>query len=194
MIATEAPATRAQRHGEPSGGVSVAIRNAPTVSDRDIHLLRLSLDLQLDAMLMVLGAAAADAEAHTASAACPVEAATSSPPWSRWLAEDLDVTCSLTRTALNAHAALPSTLGGDPSKTSPDAVSDDLLARYESMCGLLTDLLARSAPSSPTWHAEVQRVLGRCEARVAELQQRRRLADAARTETCHIYLPGELLG
>lgn len=171
--------------------------------DRDMHLLRLSLDLQLDAMLLVLGASA-------------MTAPDAGIPWRRWLDEDVELAWELATTALAARASLPPTLGSDLANADPDTIADDLLARYESMCGLMSDLLTRDVDGRPEWHDNVRQALAHCQERVIEIrdhQHERRLASgrsgatspgagpgpsgAASRHTTHgsqVYLPGELLG
>jgi hypothetical protein len=165
--------------------------------DRDAHLLRLSLDLQLDAMLLTLGAAAAQ-QAATDTPARKGPDVDVGIPWQRWLAEDLELTRALTATAISVDAALPPTLGGVRTHEQPAVVAEDLLARYESLCALLTDLVGgeEEEPGS-IWQSSVHRALVRCRARVDELRREREtvrvpLHVPSREE--HRYLPGELLG
>lgn len=172
--------------------------SSPGGDDRDMHLLRLSLDLQIDAMLLVLGASAASTP-------------DTGIPWRRWLDEDVELAWELVTTALRVRAALPPTLGTDLANSDPDSIADDLLARYECLCGLMSDLLARGADSPPEWHANVRQTLGRCQERVIEMrdyQHERRLTAGRRDATPggeisgpaspgygrQSYLPGELLG
>jgi len=157
-----------------------------------MHLLRLSLDLQLDAMLLVLGA----------SAAMTPEAGI---PWRRWLDEDVELAHELTSTALVVKASLPASLGPDLANADPDVIADDLLMRYESMCGLLSDLLSRWVDSTPPWIVQVRQALGCCQERVVELRDHRHhrrmtagahhgRAEAGSSRHSQAYLPGELLG
>jgi hypothetical protein len=180
-----------------------------SVVERDTHLLRLSLDLQLDAMLLVLGASAVGR---------PEDAM----PWRRWLEEDVDLAWELTTTALAVHGGLPPSLGPDLATADPRRLTEDLLARYTSMCSLLEDLLAREAGRSedasvdvrdpdgtgPVWHEHIRAALGRYQTRVDELRAHQSAlargsgrpverpsapASVARPPT-RAYLPGELLG
>lgn len=186
----------------PTGAALPPARPIEQPAGRDTHLLRLSLDLQLDAMLLVLGASAAGR---------PEDAM----PWRRWLDEDVDLAWDLTTTALAVQGALPPALGPDLATADPVTLTEDLLARYTSMCALLEDLLAREGTrrkpaggdAGPGWHDHVRPALVRYQGRVAELQShlatlRREGADRLRTgsdevtrgDTRHAYLPGELLG
>jgi hypothetical protein len=166
------------------------------LDDSEAHLLRLCLDLQLDAMLLTLGAAAS-APAHERDAA-------GHAPWRRWVVEDVDLACALATEALGGNAALPATLGSDLHHAVPAATVDNLAARYTSMRTLLADLASRSDTDGATdgatdgsWHAHVVQALQRCEARLAELETYRLAATPPRGITLpeeRQYLPGELLG
>lgn len=166
---------------------------ARPLDDSQAHLLRLCLDLQLDAMLLTLGAAAS-APAHERDAA-------GHAPWRRWVVEDVDLACALAADALGGNAALPATLGSDLHHAVPAATVDNLAARYTSMRTLLADLASRSdtdgAADDGSWHAHVVQALQRCEARLAELETYRLATTPARGITLpeeRQYLPGELLG
>ena len=165
----------------------------PTVpAQRDLegseaHLLRLCLDLQLDALLLTLGALAVD---HA-----PDAAASGGIPWRRWITEDVDLACTLAADALAGNAALPPTLGSDFAHAVPVTTIDDLVARYTSMRGLLADVARRTAGAGAP--ARIDEVVTRCEARLAELRQHRLVETPPsgidlRAE--HQFLPGELLG
>jgi hypothetical protein len=197
-----------------------------TPGERESYLLRLSLDLQLDAMLFTLGAAAASDPAvhgapHTAgSPTSTSDTGGSQPPalpWRHWLEDDLELTGALAATALALDAGLPPTLGTTTSHCGPQELADSLLVRFESMCGLLTDLLDRADRGGVErpWQPSVRRGLVRCRQRVDELQRHIEALSraAARGEPTaprdgswstrgavpapssgHQYLPGELLG
>jgi len=193
----------------PTGAALPPTRRVRKVGERDTHLLRLSLDLQLDAMLLVLGASAVGN---------PEDAM----PWRRWLEEDVDLARALTTTALAVQGDLPSSLGSDPAAAQPAQITENLLARYTSMCGLLEDLLARAerrvidlteGAGGPAWHGQVRAALVRYQGRVAELRAHQVAlsrgsahvvdepkppapAPALAPEPHHRspYLPGELLG
>ena len=146
------------------------------------HLLRLCLDLQLDALLLTLGAASAQQRADGQD----------DLPWRRWVAEDVDLAADLAAEATAGGAALPSTLGTDLDHRTPATVVDDLAARYASMSDLLTDLLHRdTAGDDDSWRPRVVDALDRCRHRLAELRAHRPTVVPPRE---HAYLPGELLG
>jgi hypothetical protein len=151
------------------------------------HLLRLCLDLQLDALLLTLGASAVDP--------APEGGPDAAIPWRRWIGEDVDLACRLAAEALAGNAALPPTLGSDLGHAVPVTTIDDLVARYSSMLGLLGDLSRRSEGASRP--QGLDDALARCEARLAELR-RHKLVNTPPTgidlRTEHQFLPGELLG
>jgi hypothetical protein len=152
------------------------------------HLLRLCLDLQLDALLLTLGALAVDpaTEADPASAGIP---------WRRWIGEDVDLACQLASEALAGNAALPPTLGSDLGHAVPVTTIDDLAARYSSMLGLLGDLSRRSQGAGRP--QGLDEALARCEARLAELRRHKLVATppaGIELRSEHQFLPGELLG
>ncbi len=111
------------------------------LEESEAHLLRLCLDLQLDSLLLTLGALAVDpaSDAHGPGAI----------PWRRWIGEDVDLACTLASDALAGNAALPPTLGSDLAHALPVTTIDDLVARYTSMRGLLADLARRAGGASP---------------------------------------------
>jgi hypothetical protein len=156
---------------------------APTrnLEDSEAHLLRLCLDLQLDALLLTLGALAVD----------PGPDGGGGIPWRRWISEDVDLACTLAADALAGKAALPPTLGSDLGHAVPVTAIDDLAARYSSMRGLLADL-ARSGG-----HPGVEQLMSRCEARLAELREHKLVATPPTgidLRSQQRFLPGELLG
>lgn len=183
--------------------------------DRDAHLLRLVLDLQLDALMLAIGAAAVE-ETQPPSAADPVTQG--GVPWARWVGEDVDLTRELAAEAITGGAALPAVLGSETPAPDRQVVLDRLAARYEGMRELLRDLLART--SGPTMRpgrgeptggaagaedqvidlaepAHLRRVLARCQTRLMELQgllDRTVPPQPIRAVPDRPYLPGELLG
>jgi hypothetical protein len=171
----------------------------PRDSEREVegsaaHLLRLCLDLQLDALLLTLGALAVDPAPADDSAADP-SAGASVIPWRRWIGEDVDLACQLAAAALAGNAALPPTLGSDLSHAVPVSTIDDLVARYTSMLGLLGDLSRRS--DGPARPQALDEAMARCEARLSELRGHK-LVNTPPTgisfRAGHQFLPGELLG
>jgi hypothetical protein len=158
------------------------------------HLLRLCLDLQLDALMLTLGALAVDTSPEDGPAS-DTSAGTSGIPWRRWISEDVDLACELAAAALAGHAALPPTLGSDLSHAVPVTTIDDLVARYSSMLGLLGDLSRRSDGASRP--QALDEAMTRCEARLSELRGHK-LVNTPPTgielRADRQFLPGELLG
>jgi hypothetical protein len=128
-------------------------------SDADAHLLRLCLDLQVDALLLTLGAAAAG------------QGAASTSPWIRWVSEDVQTACALAADVMDGGASLPTVLGTDLDHAAPTTALDNLVARYESMASLLADVLspARARPAGPE-RPGVREALRQCERRLGELR------------------------
>ena len=176
--------------------VTVGVPSQHTdVEESAAHLLRLCLDLQLDAMLLALGALAADPASDDARPQSPTTPVPGAIPWRRWIGEDVDLACKLAREAMSGHAALPPTLGSDLGHAVPVTTIDDLVARYTSMIGLLGDLSHRAEGTARP--AGLDDAMTRCEARLAELRGHRLVETPPsgidlRAE--QHYLPGELLG
>jgi hypothetical protein len=157
-------------------------------------MLRAALNLQLDAMLVTLGAAA-----RARSRGEPE----SGTPWSRWLVEDLDLARALA-TTLAEGDDVPSAhgLGGSLASTDVETAFDHLVARFENLQNLLVGVLSPSAQDSvpnPPVHDRprgyVADALRRCRTRLTELHRCRREAVAEHPLTPHPrFLPGEWLG
>lgn len=171
---------------------------AREAEDRGAHLLRLVLDLQLDALLLGLGAAAVEASRSPVPVPAQPPAASGGAPWPRWSAEDIDLVRTLAAETVQSGAALPATLGPDPGGQEEHVVLRRLAARYESMRDLLADLLARAdrggmAPGQ----RHLLDLMAHCENRLVELSGLTRQSPGTparghRSERA--YLPGELLG
>jgi len=162
-----------------------------------LHLLRLTLDLQLDAMLLTLGAAAHAQVQGGVGAVSEIgvegtDEDRGGVPWRRWLMEDLDLARALTATLHEADAAPVPGLGGSFAKTCADTSLDYLAARYESMERLLLSVLEQ-ASGGQRWHAQAAEALQRCRARLTELHHHRGVSIAT-VNLRATFLPGELLG
>lgn len=150
-----------------SGPAPVAARTEPVDrradrsrgSDADAHLIRLCLDLQVDALLLTLGAAAAGQDAASTS------------PWIRWVSEDVQTACALAADVMDGGASLPTVLGTELDHAAPTTALDNLVARYESMAALLSDVLspAKARPTAPE-RPRVREALRQCERRLGELR------------------------
>lgn len=156
----------------------------PRSDHGDLHILRLALDLQLDAMLLTLGASA-----HAESRGEP-EGPT---PWRRWLVEDLELATALATALVDGDSAPVPGLGGGLAHTSIESSLDTLAARYESMENLLVGILERPASGQP-WRNAAGEALHRCRNRLAELHRHRRNAISAVAVSSVPSLPGEWLG
>lgn len=173
---TTAPSTVRREHHRASGRHRPVSRPS-WESEAEIHLIRLCLDLQLDAMLLSLGATAAQTATGTGSGGAQPQSdpsQTQSPPWHRWVLEDVETVRILAADVMSGGAALPATLGTDLDQAVPAAAIDNLVARYESMTALLADILPPdpSGPSAP-YRAHAQEVLAHCQARLRELRSTR---------------------
>lgn len=146
----------------------------------DLHTLRLALDLQVDAMLLALGAAARSGdEAHI--------------PWRRWVVEDLEASRLLARTILEHEAEPPAMMGTGRLGGCGDDALDDLIARYTSMDDLLTSVLRRPYEGQE-WRPAAREALERCRSRLEELHTHRGAVAVRNGDRGRGYLPGELLG
>lgn len=146
----------------------------------DLHLLRLALELQVDAMLLTIGAAARAFDEEQV-------------PWRRWAVEDLDASRLLAQTLVAHEAEPPAALGGGGVGGAPDQTLDDLIARYSSMDDLLSGVLDRPY-AGQAWRPVAREALARCRSRLDELHRHRGTAAVRRGDPGQRYLPGELLG
>jgi hypothetical protein len=156
----------------------------PRSDDGDIHLLRLALDLQLDALLLTLGASVhADSRGESEERT----------PWRRWLVEDLELARTLAAALLDGDGAPVPGLGGGLAHGSVESSLENLSARYESMEKLLVGLLDRPSVGQ-AWRLPAGEALQRCRSRLAELHRHRREVITAVAVTQAPSLPGEWLG
>jgi hypothetical protein len=157
---------------------------SPRSDHGDLHLMRLALDLQLDALLLTLGASA-----HAESRG----EAESLTPWRRWLVEDLELATTLAAALVDGESAPLPGLGGGLAHSSLESSLENLTARYESMENLLVGLLDRPA-AGQTWRGAAGEALQRCRARLEEIHRHRRDAIASVALLRTSSLPGEWLG
>lgn len=99
------------------------------------HLLRLALDLQVDALLFSLGSRAAVSQCvcgrrSDAGATCVI-------PWQRWLTQDVEATTALAGHLIAEGTELPAELAG--AAQSAEAAVAALDARYREIVALLAD-------------------------------------------------------
>lgn len=156
----------------------------------DLRMMRLVLDLQLDAVLLMLGAAAhaqhrGETEGRT--------------PWKRWLEEDLELVRTLAVALVEGDGPLVPGLGSGSTHASLERSLDNLTVRVESMENLLVTVLDSPAPgefgrSGAGSRGAAGEVLRRCRTRLAELYRHRREAIAEAAGLPSPSLPGEWLG
>jgi hypothetical protein len=151
--------------------------------------LRLALDLQLDAMLLTLGAAAhaesgVDLVHRGDDRARGDDVARGDVPWRRWLVEDLELARMLAAVLLEWETAPVPGFGGGFAPTTVETSLENLVARYSSMETLLSGLLDR-AHCGQAWRAAATESLSRCRARLDELHRHRRAVITERAaHTC----------
>jgi hypothetical protein len=177
----------------------------PLPDHSELYLLRLALDLQLDALLLTLGAAAraevrggARATAVGGHATVQATAGTTVPsddavPWRRWLGEDVELARMLAGVLVEGEGNPFPTLEDGVARSAESATLDDLAARYESMEDLLVGVLERPS-AGQHWRGSAAEALQRCRDRIAELRRHRRAAIALAAASRTSYLPGEWLG
>jgi hypothetical protein len=151
----------------------------------DLHILRLALELQLDALLLTLGGSAQAGTGQAPDCDQPL-------PWQRWLIEDLELARELATVLIASDDAAVPALGGGLADFCASASLDNLADHYTSMEGLLAAALTR--PSSGRWRPTALDALGRCRARLAEVHALRRLTLVTPRAQGRSFLPGELLG
>jgi hypothetical protein len=170
--------------GPPTGGL--------ILDGSDLHVLRLCLDLQLDALLLAVGAASGELNE-------------SGPPWRRWVNEDIQSACNLASNAHTGGAGPPSGLGSDLDRALSHTTENGLHARYTSMLALLSGLISRPRTDDVThedppqpWGPGVASALAHCQDRLTELEEHPWRPDhrgpGRRPQAQDSYLPGELLG
>jgi hypothetical protein len=135
--------------------------------DDQLYMLKLCLELQLEALLLALGSSAVASRPPLAGH----RAFLGSPdlPWTRWLTEDLELASELTRDCVNDGVPLPSSMGL-PSGAGQQAGSESLAARYSAMAAVVGEMLERTDPARhPMAVARLVQTRSRCEARLDEL-------------------------
>jgi hypothetical protein len=156
----------------------------PLPDQGHLHILRLVLDLQLDALLLTLACAARADSGHY-----PGEVV----PWHRWLVEDLERARTLAAVLVDGEASSLPALGGGSAPGTVTTALDSLAVRFESMENLLVGVLDRHS-SGQQWRGAAGQTLACCRQRVAELHRYRQNAVAAEAAARTTYLPGEWLG
>jgi hypothetical protein len=151
----------------------------------ELYIVRLALELQLDALLLTLGGAAQAGSGQEPHRVRPL-------PWQRWLVEDLDLARELAAVLIASDDAVVPALGGGLADFCADTSLDNLADHYTSMERLLADLLTR--PSSSRWRMAALDAVTRCRARLVEVHELRRHTLVTAPAEGRSFLPGELLG
>lgn len=162
-------------------GLQGVTRGAPTevagpagFPDDQFYLLKLCLELQLEALLLAVGASAVTSLPERAGGSGVAGASIGPSPdsdllWTSWLTEDLQLTRALTRDCVDDGIPLPSTMGLPAGSESSSAL-DSLAARYSAMAAVVGEMLERTDPRShPLAVARLSETLIRCEERLDQL-------------------------
>jgi hypothetical protein len=165
-----------------------------TLDGSDLHVLRLCLDLQLDALLLAVGAVSGPS-------------AGSEPPWRRWVDEDIQLAYSLAADVRMRGVGPPSGLGSKLNRDVPSTIEDGLHARYSSMAALLSGVMSRHDGHGVgqedllyQGRPQAAQALQHCRKRLAELETHAWSSPVEQTpdqpwdKAGATYLPGELLG
>jgi hypothetical protein len=126
-----------------------------------VHLAALSLDVHVEATLMVLrGLATAEANASE----------TGAKRWRSWLVEDVELSVDLASALLAARGRLPASLPGGGAHLSEADVTAQLRGHYEVLTLMVGDLVEQCAQSCGV-QTVLRRVVARCRERLAELPE-----------------------
>jgi hypothetical protein len=138
--------------------------------DDQLYMLKLCLELQLEALLLALGSSAVASRSGLAGGSVvPGTPAGPGLPWSRWLSEDLELACSLTKDCVDDDIPLPSSIGL-PAGGGPQGGVEALAARYTAMAAVVGEMLDRTDPvRHPMAVARLVQTRQRCEERLDEL-------------------------
>lgn len=176
-------------------GATAARAASPTsFPDDQLYMLKLTLELQLEALLLALGSSAVAARSgHPDGTQQPDGTARAADlPWEKWLAEDLELACALTRDCVEDGVALPSSMGIVGASTSGGVV-ESLAARYSAMAAVVTEMLERTdVHEHPMAVARLVETRSRCEERLDAL-----LGESPETAARRLFAPaapGHFLG
>jgi hypothetical protein len=150
--------------------------------DDQLYMLKLTLELQVEALLLALGSSAVAARggrhdpgagghgAPDASFVAPAAAAPAADlPWQKWLAEDLELAGALTRDCVADGVPLPSSMGLAGSG-GPGGVVESLAARYSAMAAVVGEMLDRTdVRAHASAVARLVETRARCEERLDAL-------------------------
>ena len=163
--------------------------------DDQFYLLKLCLELQLEALLLTLGSSAvASSPGPAGDSAVAGSIRGTERPWSRWLAEDLELTRALTMDCVDDGIPLPSAMGL-PAGTEMQCGVESLAARYSAMSAVVSEMLERTDPvRHPMAAARLAQTHRRCEQRLNELLGKPEPGHPARQAGRHSHTAGHYLG
>jgi hypothetical protein len=129
--------------GAPAG----TVEGPTTFPDDQLYMLKLCLELQLDALLLTLGSSAAMSresglDRRGAGGTLPTGPHEETLPWEKWLTEDLELATALTRDCLHDGVPLPSALALVGAASG--RVVESLAARYSAMAAVVGEMLERT--------------------------------------------------
>jgi hypothetical protein len=166
------------------GGIRMSIRASRSTSevpaiggshpgfpDDQLYMLKLCLELQLEVLLLTLGssAVASSRSRCTGDILVAGRPGRAGRPWSRWLAEDLELACALTKDCVEDDIPLPSSMAL-PRGTDAEAWVESLAARYCAMAAVVAEMLERTDPERhPMAVARLVQTRARCQERLDEL-------------------------
>jgi hypothetical protein len=157
-----------------TSGAPTEVAGPAGFPDDQFYLLKLCLELQLEALLLAVGASAVASSSgrvgdRVVTGTSRAASSSTDLPWTTWLTEDLELTRALTRDCVEDGIPLPSTMGLPAGSESSSAV-DALAARYSAMAAVVGEMIERTDPRShPLAVARLAETLSRCEERLDQL-------------------------
>jgi hypothetical protein len=149
-----------------SRGAPTFVASPTAFPDDQLYMLKLCLELQLEALLLALGTSAVASRGGAPEQAAAT--ATDGLPWDKWLTEDLDLACALTRDCVDDGIPLPSSMGLVPGTSG--SVVESLAARYSAMAAVVGEMLDRTdSRRHPAAVARLTQTRARCEERLDAL-------------------------
>jgi len=154
------------------GAPTRPVASPASFPDDQLYMLKLCLELQVEALLLALGSSAVSARGDRAGAPARRDAVAgvahpSALPWETWLAEDLELACALTRDCVEDDIPLPSSMGLIGGE---DRVAESLAARYSAMAAVVGEMLERTDPHDhPAAVLRLTQTRTRCEERLDAL-------------------------
>jgi hypothetical protein len=158
-----------------------------TYPDDQLYLLKLCLELQVEALLLALGSSAVASRGRRVNQGRPAGAAsTADLPWEKWLAQDLDLAHALTRDCVEDGIPLPSSMGLVGAEAATGVV-ESLAARYSAMATVVGEMLDRTdARTHGHAVARLSETRARCVERLDML-----LGESPEAAAEHLFTPTE---